>query len=239
MSQILHQKVDKYFFVGLFAAVMIIIFNQMQISAIASSYDSAGSGGKSFLSFGGKKVDVKNVDVAQIQSTQMAVALLFPELKGLKSQDDAVSIMISSGAPEYSDKLGGVTFDDPVTSLEYLAKLYPSIKEEAKKDPELWQRYLNLAAQPRGISCEFCCGIGAQGISANGELRCGCSHNPAIQALTMGLMKYTDYNDAEVLREAMKWKSLWFPKNMVETALSVAGKDASELKSLPGMVGGC
>ncbi len=240
MSHILHEKIDKYFFVGLFAVVIIIIFNQVQISAIASSYDSAGSGGKSFLSFGGKKIDVKDVDVSQIQSTQMAVALLFPELKSMKSEDDAIGIMIASGTPEYSEKLGGITLDDPVTSFEYLAKWYYSLKEDVKKsNPDVWKRYLSLATQPRGISCEYCCGVGPKGINANGDLLCGCSHNPAIQALTMGLMMETDYNDAEVLREAMKWKALWFPKDMVQAALTVAGKDASELKQLPGMVGGC
>lgn len=235
---VLHERVDKYLFIGMFVAAIILIMNQMLISAIATSYSSA-SGGRSFFSFSGKSVDVSDVDVSQIQSTEMAVALLFPELKSMKSEDDAVSIMISSGAPEYSETLGGITYDDPVTSLEYLAKWYYSIKEEAKQDPDLWQRYLNLATQPRGISCEYCCGVGPKGINQNGDLLCGCSHNPAIQALTLGLMKNTDYNDAEILREAMKWKALWFPKNMVEAALNVAGKDASELKSLPGMVGGC
>ena len=238
MATLIHEKFDKYLFIGIFIAALLLIVNQVLISGIASSYSSAGTG-RGILSFGGKKVDVKNVDVTQIQSTQMAVALLFPELKSMKSEDDAVSIMIASGSPEYSDKIGGITFDDPVTSLTYLAKWYPTIKEEAKKDPELWQRYLSLATQPVGISCEYCCGVGPKGISANGDLLCGCSHNPAIQALTLGLMKSTDYNDAEVLREAMKWKALWFPKNMVEAALTVAGKDASELKSLPGMVRGC
>lgn len=234
-----HEKVDRYILFGMFVAAIILIVNQVLISSIASSYSSAGSGRKSIFSFTGKSIDVSDVDVSQIQSTQMAVALLFPELKNMKSEDDAVGIMIASGVPDYSEKLGGIVYDDPVTSLEYLAKWYPTIKEEAKKDPALWQRYLNLATQPVGISCEYCCGVGPKGISANGDLLCGCSHNPAIQALTLGLMKNTDYNDAEVLREAMKWKALWFPKNMVEAALTVAGKDATELKSLPGMVGGC
>ena len=55
----------------------------------------------------------------------------------------------------------------------------------------------------------------------------------------MGLMLNTDYSDAEVLREVMRWKTMFFPKNMVSLALDVAGKDASALESLPGMVGGC
>ena len=158
----------------------------------------------------------------------------------VNNEEDAISIMIPTGTPEYSEALGGITFDDPVTSMEYLAKWYNTIKQEVQQnDPQTWQRYLNLAAAPRGISCEFCCGIGAQGITKDGNLRCGCKHNPAAQAIALGLMKNTDYSDAEILREVMKWKIMFFPKNMVGLAMDVAGTDPSQLKDLPGMVGGC
>ena len=96
---------------------------------------------------------------------------------------------------------------------------------------------MNLATKPVGISCEFCCGVGAVGITSSGELRCGCAHNPAIQTLTMLLMKDTNMDDAEVLREALKWKSLWFPRDMVGLALKASGGQIET--ELPGMVGGC
>jgi hypothetical protein len=161
-------------------------------------------------------------------------------LKNIKSEEEAINIMIPTGTPECSEALGGITFDDPVTSLQYLAKWYYSLKEDVKQnDPETWGRYLSLAAAPRGISCEFCCGVGPQGITADGNLRCGCKHNPAAQAVALGLMKNTDYSDAEVLKEVMRWKSIFFPRNMVGLAMKVAGTDPSQLKSLPGMVGGC
>ena len=35
------------------------------------------------------------------------------------------------------------------------------------------------------------------------------------------------------------WKTMFFPINMVGLAMEVAGTDPSELKDLPGMVGGC
>src|SRR3989338_10489606 len=220
---------------------LLIAFNQYQVSALTNNFDSA-SGGifKGSISFGGGSVNLESVDTAQITSTAMAVKQLFPELSSIQSEDDAIAIMIPTGTPQYSAQLGGITFDDPVTSMEYLAKWYPSLKTQVQQqNPEVWKRYLNLAARPTGISCEYCCGIGAQGISANGELRCGCAHNPAVQSIAMGLMLNTDYTDAEVLREVMKWKTMFFPKNMVSLALDVAGKDASQLESLPGMVGGC
>ncbi len=224
-------------------ATILIVFNQYQVSALSSQFDSAaGSVSKGKIWFGGgtSEVNLESVDVTQITSTAMALKQLFPELSQLEGEDDAIATLIPTGMPEYSASLGGITFDDPVTSMEYLAKWYYSLKQDVQQNnPEMWQRYLNLAARPTGISCEFCCGIGAQGIDSKGELRCGCAHNPAVQALTMGLMLNTDYTDAEVLREVMKWKTIFFPKNMVSLGLEVAGKDASELESLPGMVGGC
>ena len=221
----------------------LIIFNQIQLSAISSSFDSlTGATSKSsiFFGFGSKNSDLSNVDVYSISSTAMSVASLFPELKNIKNEQDAIAIMLPTGTPEYSGALGGISFDDPITSMEYLAKWYPTINSEIKNNnPEIWQRYLKLAAAPRGISCEFCCGVGPQGITADGKPKCGCQHLPALLGLTLGLMKNTDYSDAQILKEVMRWKTLFFPQNMVGLAMEVAGKDPSELKELPGMVGGC
>ena len=99
--------------------------------------------------------------------------------------------------------------------------------------------FINLGKKPVGISCEFCCGVGPIGITADGSSRCGCQHNPALLAITLGLMEYTDYSDAQVLMEVMKWKTLFFPKDMINLAMTVAGGDTSALDELPGMVGGC
>ena len=49
----------------------------------------------------------------------------------------------------------------------------------------------------------------------------------------------TDYNDAQILQEVYRWKTLFFPRNMIELAGKVAGGDSSVLNDLPGMVGGC
>jgi hypothetical protein len=239
----MQEKSQSAILVSLLAiATLLIVFNQFQVSALSGQFDSAaGSVKKGSIWFGSSgDTDLDNVDVSQITSTAMALKQLFPELSQLESEDDAIATLIPTGTPEYSEALGGITFDDPVTSMEYLAKWYYTINGEVKSQhPEVWQRYLNLAAKPTGISCEYCCGIGPQGIDSQGNSRCGCAHNPALLALTQGLMLNTDMNDAEVLREVMKWKTMFFPKNMVSLGLEVAGKDASELESLPGMVGGC
>ena len=162
----------------------------------------------------------------------------------MQTVEDTIAVMLPSGTPEYGAELG-VSYDDPVAALNLFSrKLYPQIKNDLKQNyPDVWQRYLSLATKPVGISCEYCCGVGPIGIESNGELRCGCSHNPAIQAVVMWLMQNTDMTDAEVLREALVWKSLWFPKNMVglgnQVATNGASGDLSALDQLGGMVGGC
>ncbi len=229
-----------------FAAVL-ILFNQWQLAQVSAvAYSGGSSAVKSASAHKSTKVqsfsentDLSSVDVNQIQSTAQAINALFP-IDQIKTSEDAIAIMIPTGTPEYSEALGGITFDDPVASMTYLAKWYYTLSKEVKEtDPETWQRYLTLAATPKGIACEFCCGVGSQGITADGKLRCGCQHNPALQALTIGLMKYTDMTDAEVLKEDMKWKSVFFPKNMVGLAMQMAGGDTSALEAIPGMVGGC
>ncbi len=238
----LNKRIETFTIVAIFATVALFIFNQVQISAISSAVDaSGGSAAAKQAGYGEvKAVELAGADVSKVSSTAMAVSMVFPELAQVQDENDAIAIMISAGAPEYSDVMGGISFDEPVMSMEYLAKWYPALKQEIQQnEPDMWERYLQLAAAPRGISCEFCCGLGAQAIDETGRMMCGCKHAPALHALTLGLMKYTDYTDAEVLREALLWKTMFFPKNMVAMAMQVAGSDPAQLQNLPGMVGGC
>lgn len=207
---------------------LLLLFNQFQVMGLN---DMTARSISSYSS------DLSDVDVTQIQSTAQGIALLFP-VNEIKTTEDAIAIMIPTGTPEYVAAMG-VSFDDPVTSLSLLENGYYTLKEQAEADPVVWERYLALASEPRGISCEFCCGIGAAGVTAEGKSKCGCAHNPAAQAVALWLMLNTDYSDAEVLREVYKWKALWFPKDMVGLALEIAGGNTDVLNELPGMVGGC
>ncbi len=118
--------------------------------------------------------------------------------------------------------------------------MYRPLKAEVEsKDPEAFQRFLNLASKPKGVSCEFCCGVGPVGVDSKGNSRCGCQHNPAVLSVALYLSAYSDYSDAEILREVMKWKTLFFPKNMIEIGTKISGGDKSVTQELPGMVGGC
>lgn len=203
---------------------VLLVFNQIQIFGITGN-------------FGGSVVRVSASEVYEIKSTSQAVASLFP-VEEIQTEEDAIAMMITQGTPDYGDAMG-VSFDDPVGGLELLAKAYPSVKQDVQQNyPEIWKRYLNLATKPVGISCEFCCGVGPIGITNSGDLKCGCKHNPAVQALTMLLMKDTNYDDAQILTEIIKWKSVFYPKDMVGLAMKASGGEI-DAGNLPGMVGGC
>jgi len=235
-------KVDQLFVWAIGIATVLILFNQWQMLQITGmlggghSPMTTGHASTSTITFLGGDGSLDDVDLSNVQSTAQAIATVF-NLEGI---DEDPIAFVPQGTPEYGEELG-ISFDDPVTALEFLAyELFPRIEQDIKQnDPETWDRYVSLASSPVGISCEFCCGIGPVGITKDGRSRCGCSHNPGILALTMYLMKNTDMNDAEVLREALKWKTIWFPKNMVGIAAELSGGDTSSLEAVPGMVGGC
>jgi len=221
-------------------AVIGMITNQYLISSVSADLGNGyffGASSASFTSTVGGK-DLSKLDVSTLKSTAHTVAAVFP-LDSVQTSDDALAAMFPSGTPDYGQALG-VSYDDPVTSLSTLASMYSGLKAEVQKSkPEAWQRFMNLALQPVGISCEYCCGVGPVGINKQGDSACGCQHNPALLTVALYLTAYTDYTDGEILREVMRWKTLFFPKNMIELGLTVAGKDASALKELPGMVGVC
>jgi hypothetical protein len=232
-----------------FAAVL-ILFNQWQIFSMSSLLQNPATFGRlasplptaqAGVVAGAADLSLEATDLSGITSTAQSLARVFPELTDgtVTDVNGAVKVLIPTGMPVYGQALG-ISYDDPVGSLKRLHRqVYPAINAEAKQDPALWKRYLDLVTKPVGISCEHCCGVGPIGVTATGQSRCGCSHNPAILGLTLWLMKNTDMNDAEILREALKWKALWFPKNMIQLAAQISGGDASVLQDVPGMVGGC
>jgi len=230
----------------LLAVVVMVVFNQVQLTRaatmlghktmMASLMDSLsifGSTSTASSLAGGE--DLKDVDLGQIQSTAQGLAAIFA-LAENKSAEKIMAMMLPKGTPAYGQAMG-VSFDDAVGSLATLAKAQKPLL--AGLTPEQKTRFINLASQPLGISCEYCCSVQAIGINKEGDSICGCQHNPALLSVTMWLMQNTDYSDAEILREVYKWKTLFFPKDMIELATKIAGGDGSVLETLPGMVGGC
>lgn len=223
-------------------AVVVMIFNQFQINSLSSALENGVSVRSSGNSVGRTSASVdkslESIDLSQLKSTGHTLAAVFP-VEDIQTSEDALAIMFPTGTPDYGADLG-VSYDDPVGSLSTLARMYRGLKAEVQKnDPEAWQRYMNLASKPVGISCEYCCGVGPIGINSQGDSACGCQHNPAVLSVALYLSAYSDYSDGEILREVMRWKTLFFPKNMIELGTSLAGGDTSALDNLPGMVGGC
>lgn len=217
---------------------VLILYNQYQILSV-KDFIEGGTGyviktkssGTALL--GGK--DLSDVNIDELKSTGYTLSAVFP-VEDIETTQDAIDMIIPTGTPEYGEDMG-VSYDDPIGSLEKLARAQRALL--AGLTSEQKERFLNLALKPVGISCEYCCGVGPVGIRNDGSSSCGCQHNPALLSVTMWLMQNTDYSDAEILREVMKWKALFFPKNMIEIAMQVAGGDTSSLTDLPGMVGGC
>ena len=234
------QRVSPILVALVVVAAALVIFNQYQLSQVAVQLhvpSKIGTFMQKTPSFMSKGSDLKEAVLEPAQSTAHTVKQLF-DLEG-KSGDEVMAAMFPSGTPEYGDALG-VSFDDPVNSLATLANMLPSIKAQVEREnPEAFARYVNLASQPYGVSCEYCCGVGPAGADKKGNSRCGCQHNPALLALTLYLASNTDYSDAEILYEVMRWKTLFFPQKMIELGGKIAGGDAAVLQKLPGMVGGC
>ena len=222
-------------------AVLVIVLNQFQINSISKSlgggYSLKSISSKTNLFSGGDK-SLSDINVDELKSTGHTLAAVFP-VEDIKTPEDAMAIMFPTGTPDYGADLG-VSFDDPIGSLTTLSKMYRPLKAEVQKNnPEAWQRFFTLAQKPVGISCEYCCGITSVGINKNGDSACGCQHNPALLTVALYLTTYTDYSEGDILREVMRWKTLFFPKDMIGLGMTVAGGDTSALEDLPGMVGGC
>jgi len=229
-------SVGRSLWVLLIIAVAIISFNQFQINGVSAAVSTNLNYGPKDISLTNGGLD--NIDISSLKSTGHTIAAVFP-VDQIKTAEDAMTIMFPTGTPDYGETLG-VSFDDPVASLDTLSKMYRGLKAEVERNnPEGFKRFMNLASKPVGISCEYCCGVGPIGIDNKGNSACGCQHNPALLSVAMYLSAYTDYSDGQILREVMKWKTLFFPKNMIELGASLAGGDVSSLKELPGMVGGC
>ena len=214
--------------------VLLVVASQAQISSLSSSITGLGS---TVLRVSRGSTNLASVDINDIKSTAQGIATLFP-LDEMSTTDGAMQLMFPTGTPEYGDAMG-VTFDDPIGALTKLSNAYPALDQQARGNPEVWKRYINLASEPRGVSCEFCCGVGAAGISKDGRSLCGCQHAPALLSVTLWLLMNTDYSDAQILHEVYRWKTLFFPKDMIGLAGKIAGGDSSVLNDLPGMVGGC
>lgn len=171
--------------------------------------------------------------------------------------------IIPKGIPAIYGSELGVSYDDPVSAMKVMAPMDDGITLTAEQNA----RYVKIASQ---ISCEYCCGAESI-IFPNGQAACGCQHSYTMRGLAKYLLTKhgTEYSDEQVLEELGKWKTLFFPKQILTKALAFesAGKaintidltsnkyrgfsaqaapqsaattgGASGVAGLPNMVGGC
>ncbi len=210
-----HEKsfMSKYGILIVVALVAVVLFNQWQMMTIAT--------------------------LAQTQQQTQTVSTKSTPQNDAQLQE-AIKAVIPTGTPKYGEELG-VSFDNPVNSMNKL-EAYDDMKggpirgtKAITLSPQLQQRYIKIT---NSISCEFCCGVPAI-TDSKGEPACGCAHSSAMRGLAKYLLSKhaNEYTDEQILEELTKWKSLFFPKNMVERYMQQSGN--LQPTDLPGMVGGC
>jgi len=175
------------------AALMMILFNSLQISSIKSEISLLGKA----------STGAANVVASRSGSENLT----------------AVNVMPTGMPRSYGAELG-VSFDDvsvsnPQKADAVLSKLGALENQISLSGDEL-QRYITITQQ---ISCEYCCGAKAITFE-NGQPACGCAHSAAMRGLTKYLVKNhpNDYSDDQILEELGKWKTLFFPDVMTQKA---------------------
>lgn len=235
----MHRLKENWEIIAVVLVSFVILFNTLQILSV-----SAALGDRTFtgLSIGGKSS----------KGTEFKVK------SGGDVVQNVIEAVIPKGTPAYGEELG-VSFDDPVASLNVLAKLDRQIPTAQLTEDEK-ARFINVTSR---ISCEFCCSAPAV-TDQNGRDLCGCAHAQSFRGLSKYLVKNQpgQWTDEEILAELTKWKALYYPKNMVEKGVAAvenglaltpavlndpnllkkikAGDSGSAgLNDLPSMVGGC
>lgn len=132
--------------------------------------------------------------------------------------------VLPTGEPAVYGAELGVKYDDVSASNPQLADA--TIRKLAQHDMEIqlnptqMERYVNiLYKMENGMSCEYCCGARSI-IFENGEPACGCAHSYAMRGVTKYLIvNHGDtFTDAQILEEAGKWKTLFFPTQLQQKA---------------------
>lgn len=232
------EKISPLLYALIFLSIGLVIFNQIQISELASALSAPAS-----------------------SSALSAV----PKLTG-NAESDAIAIVLAKGVPPVYGPELGVSFDDPVAGMDVMKNFDPTYgaNKIVLQGADL-QRYIKMGTVP-SIACEYCCGATTL-VDSSGRAACGCAHSWAMRGLMAYLIKNhgAEYSDEQITQQAMKWKALFFPKQMVskfmeqsqtgkytpDMAAILSGVDLSKLGNLknadfgtalssaPNMVGGC
>ncbi|MBI3032495.1 hypothetical protein HYY69_03400 [Candidatus Woesearchaeota archaeon] len=235
---------NKVMAVLLIATLLVVTFNAFQLKAFQGKVSTLAS---LAVAGGGKTAQGGGAELQQSQPTAQSP---LPDI-------------IPKGVPAIYGKELGVSFDDVSSSNQQKAN--EVIQKLGDLDNTITltgadkERYINvLYKKENGIACEYCCGARSV-IFENGEPACGCAHSYAMRGLTKYLITKhgKEYTDDQLLEEAGKWKTLFFPGilqqkaqvlqqkgialnyiNLASNKYRGAEKGAST-GSGSGMVGGC
>jgi hypothetical protein len=214
----------------------------------------------------------KTNTVMGIQSSLPSISANFKKIIGGGAKltgdlaQDAVKLVFMQGIPEVYGAELGVNFDEVQSQIDKMRQYDPDYgNKKLDLSAEELQRYINIDLK---ISCEYCCGAESI-IFKNGKAACGCAHSQAMRGLTAYLIRNhgSTMTDDQILAELAKWKSRYFPKQMVQKmstqlksgkytpdiaslllnvklpkydgATGGAAPLPSEIQNAPGMVGGC
>ena len=204
--------VEKLSYILVAIVVVVILFNQVQISQVSALAGIDSGGLTSKLISGG--------------SSQQRISLSGDPTK------DALSL-IPKGKRFYSDGLG-VSFDDPIRSLEVIAQLDPSYgRNRIQLTPAEKERYIRIFTTPT-ITCEFCCGV-KTAVTKDGRPTCGCKHSWGLRGLGAYLIKnYPQLSDDQIIQSLAEWKVMFFPKQMLQRYVqeSQTGQYTPDIKAL-------
>lgn len=146
---------------------------------------------------------------------------------------DAMAVVIPRGTPFYGEALG-ISFDDPIRSLEIIAQLDPAYgRNKVQLSQAERERYIKIGTTPT-MSCEFCCGATTL-VFNDGRPACGCKHSWAMRGVAAYLVKnYPELKDEEIMKEITKWKGLFFPKQMIQKYMqeTQTGQYTADIASL-------
>lgn len=173
-------------------------------------------------------------------------------------QEDAKKIIMIRGIPNiYGIKLN-VSFDKVQESIDMMKKYDSGVNTLSKAENA---RYLSITGK---ISCEFCCTVETL-TTKDGSPTCDCDHAKALRGLASYLIKNhgNEFNDDEILRELARWKSVYFPREMIGKLIrqiesraysadinallmgiqlpqyDSKNNDKKNIENIPDMVGGC
>ena len=149
---------------------------------------------------------------------------------------------IPKGIPDVYGQELGVSFDNPVQGMNVLNQFDDMSGAEGRGskriqlDSQGQDRYMKLGFS---IACEFCCGATSL-IDNRGQPACACAHSGAMRGLAKYLLEnHPEMSDQQILDELTKWKTLFFPKQMMQKAGNANPSNPSVVSNVPEMVGGC